>query len=289
MCLGCFSQLLWRVSGAYKPCYIFGTHHLAPQSFIDKVPGLAEAMQDVDLVCGELRLDELLNPNTSKTLVQAMTAPADSTLDKVVTAEDYHLIAVTLNHYFNGLVNIDNLKGFKPATITTQLELMEAVTHFPDYNPKEQIDIALQKRAKEKGKAIAGLERVNDQLEVLLGQPIAQQAQDLIDVCRNEKQFASYNKQLVDAYRAMDLTKIEELVRDPELGFDDASLERMVYARNRRWVKALLPMMRDGNTVLVVVGAAHLIGEQGLIELLRAEGFTVTPVGDEPHLKNRQI
>lgn len=278
VCGSASSQLLWKVSGPYGPSYIFGTYHLAPSSFANEVKGLNEALASVDMVVGELRADEMLSPATDKSIANAMVAPSDSTLDKIVSAEEYQLIAATLNHYFNGLVSIDNLKGFKPACITTQLELMEAVTHFPNYNPKETIDISLQQRGAALGKETAGLEGVNEQLEILLGQSIAAQAHDLIGVCRNEKQFADYNNKIVAAYLAQDLTRLDELISDNTLGFDADSKERLIYSRNRRWAKALQPMMRDGHTVLVVVGAGHLMGEQGLLELLKNDGYTVVPV-----------
>ncbi len=85
------AQLLWKVSGkdVKSPSYIFGTHHMAPVAVLDSVAGVAEAVASVDELYGELSLAEMTSPETQGVLMGMMTAPADSTLDKVFTsAED---------------------------------------------------------------------------------------------------------------------------------------------------------------------------------------------------------
>ena len=80
---------------------------------------------------------------------------------------------------------------------------------------------------------------------------------------------------LVAAYRCQDLEAIGRLLAR---GMREAYAERMVYARNRAWAAVLVPEMRC-RSVLVAVGAGHLVGSEGLLAMLRSAGFDVSPVG----------
>ena len=83
---------------------------------------------------------------------------------------------------------------------------------------------------------------------------------------------------LVEAYMAQDLSKLESIITDPDLGGgDDDSMDDLLYNRNRAWTAKLAGMMPE-RACLVCVGAGHLPGPQGLLQLLRDRGYTVDPV-----------
>lgn len=272
-------QLLWRVSGngCYESSYLFGTLHLESGEFIDSVPGLALAIESVDVIFGELEGEDMVSMSTMMQMMKDATAPADSTLDKLLTAEDYELVDAVVKKYLYGF-GLKELGVLKPVALTTYLGLMQMQKFYPSsLDPKNLIDVAIQQRGKQLGKRVEGLERVEDQTQALFGAPLREQAQELVDLCRKDDKFADSSRELCEAYRAQDLTALEKIVFDPEVGMDDASMDRMSYDRNRKWMEKIagtIPVQR----VLVAVGAAHLIGEQGLISLLRSRGYTVEPV-----------
>ena len=83
---------------------------------------------------------------------------------------------------------------------------------------------------------------------------------------------------LVEAYMSQDLNAIEKVMTDPEIGGDDAeAMDAVIYDRNRRWAVKLAKMMPE-RACLVCVGAGHLPGSQGLLQLLRDRGYTVEPM-----------
>lgn len=272
-------QLLWKVSGngCYEESYLFGTLHLETSEFIDSVPGLASAIENVDVIFGELEGDDMLSMNTMLQMMKEATAPADSTLDKLLSPEDYKIVDDVIKKYMFGF-GLKEIGVLKPAVLTLYLEMMQMQKLYPkSLDPNNLIDVAIQKRGKQLGKRVEGLEGVEDQTSALFGIPLTEQAEDLVDFCRKDREFADSSSQLRDAYRAQDLSAIEKIVFDPEMGMDDESMDRMSYNRNRKWMEKItqtLPVQR----VLVAVGAAHLVGEQGLIELLRSRGYTVEPV-----------
>lgn len=272
-------QLLWRVSGngCYESSYLFGTLHLETGEFIDSVPGLASAIEDVDVIFGEIEGETLTGMSTMLQLMKDATAPADSTLAKLLTPEDYELVDAVAKKYMFGF-GLKELGVLKPAVLTAQLSVMQMRQFYPKILDVDNLlDVAIQKRGRSLGKRVDGLEGVEDQTSALFGAPLSEQAQELVDFCRKDDKFGDSSRKLCEAYRAQDLMALEKIVFDPEVGMDDASMDRMSYDRNRKWMEKItvtIPVQR----VLVAVGAAHLIGEQGLIALLRSQGYTVEPV-----------
>ena len=113
---------------------------------------------------------------------------------------------------------------------------------------------------------------------MLFGYPLNQQAADLLEFCKADGKVVELTDQLVSAYKQQDLDKILRIMEAPEMGGSSPQeMERTIYARNRNWVKTLVPAMQRGS-VLVAVGAGHLPSSQGLIALLRDAGFTVEAV-----------
>ena len=276
-------QLLWKVSGkdCHKPSYLFGTIHLETSKYIDSIPGLSSVINEVDAIYGEVLNETLLGDDALMSLFKECAAPADSTIDKLLNPEEYQLVDSVVRSYF-GFAGIDVLKGLKPAMVTTQLDLLQMQKYFPECTDNNDLlDMAIQNRGIALGKHVDGLETVESQANALFGAPLTEQAQDLVDFCRKDKDFAVRGKRLCDAYHAQDLEAIEQIVFDQELGMREDNFERLSYKRNRAWMDKIT-MTLPVQSVLIAVGAAHLIGEQGLIKLLRDLGYTVEPVTLDP-------
>ena len=275
------AQLLWKVSGngLARPSYVMGTYHFAPASMIDKIPGMQEAFAGCDVVVGEIEREDMMNPELQLSMAQAMMAPLDSTLDKLYSPEDYRLIENVFNKYFGNMgVKLSQMNMVKPGAISAQMQAMQALKYFPDFDASDLIDMAVQEHANEMGRPSVGLETIQEQTDLLFNAPIAEQAEGLLEACKKDDLFVVQSSALVEAYMAQDLSKIESIMTDPELGGDDAdAMDALIYDRNRNWVEKLVKMMPE-RASLVCVGAGHLPGDQGLLQLLRDRGYTVEPM-----------
>ena len=111
-------QLLWRVSGngCYESSYLFGTLHLETGEFINSVPGLASAIENVDVIFGELEGEDMLSMNTMLQMMKEATSPVDSTLDKLLSPEDYNLVDAVIKKYMFGF-GLKELGVLKPAEV----------------------------------------------------------------------------------------------------------------------------------------------------------------------------
>lgn len=270
------AQLLWKISGngLEYSSYIFGTHHAAPPSMTDEIDGFADAFDACTRVYGELLFESLSDPEVSMSMAREMMCPPDSTVSSLLAPEHYAVLDSVMRSMMG--VGAKQLDMLKPAAISAQLAMLMAAKEFPGMKGEEQLDMAIQNRAKEKGKMTGALETVEFQSELLYGTPIIRQAEDLSESLEQLDEMPEVTREMAEAYRNKDLDRLL-LITEREAGSDTDFMERTVYGRNRDWVEKMKDIMAEGSTFFAV-GAAHLPGEKGVLALLRQAGYTVEPV-----------
>lgn len=272
------SQLLWKVTdnNSGKTSYVFGTHHFAPLSMLDSIKGLDAALQNADKVYGELDMQAAMDPSALMGMQQMMMAPADSTIDKVLTTKQLADLNMAWAKYGTDQIPLNALYVLKPAGLSTQLAALMSAKVLPDINVGQGIDNELQVRARKAGKQVAGLETMEFQTNMLLGDPISKQAEDLVETIEDIDAEAVKLVRLTNAYLAQNYKDIETICAESVLK-NPESAEKMIISRNNNWMKQLQPEMKNTN-LLVVVGAGHLVGDKGILNQLKQAGYTVTPV-----------
>ncbi|MDE7237206.1 MAG: TraB/GumN family protein [Paramuribaculum sp.] len=203
-------------------------------------------------------------------------APADSTLSKLFTPEQLDSVGALLSSYVGQPVDMMQMDPMKPVMVTTQLVLLQSIKAFPGFNPAVQLDATVQNMGKAGGKKVDGLETLEFQMSVLYDTPLREQADDLMESVRNDSTSVVKAGRLAEAYTSGDLAKIDELMYDSD-EMTPAKLERLLLQRNRDWAGKLPAIMKE-QPAMIVVGCGHLPGKEGVIELLRAQGYTLTPV-----------
>lgn len=279
------AQLLWEISGngLEKPSYVFGTHHVAPASMLDSIPGFNQAITSCDAVYGEVEKEGLVGAETQQKMLAMITAPADSTLSTVLDAKTIAAIDSIFKDFSGGMAGAAQLEPMKPAFVETQLALIATLKLFPNFNPTEQIDISIQTRATQLGKPTGGFESADFQLDLLYGASISQQARDLTKTVTNFHKTQQSSLTLADSYKHQDLNALYSAMMK-ELDEEDyspeeknARFEKIFTSRNKNWVEKLITLMPQ-QSILVVVGSGHLPGDDGLLDLLKRKGYTVEPM-----------
>ena len=272
------AQLLWKISGngLEKPSYIFGTHHMAPVSVLDSVPGFKEALASVDKVYGEMVMADAMSPESQQMMMMAAIAPQDSTLNAVLSPAAVDSLNNILAKYLGPQMTAAALNTIKQAMLAPLLAAAQTQSAFPQYNAAQQLDGEIQSRAAAIGKEVGGLETMADQCQALFGGSILAQANDLMQAVRNDEIAIDVVKQLASAYLAGDLQAMLDIMENPATGFNDEQADRMLNRRNADWMRVLAGMLPT-MSILIAVGAGHLPGDKGLISLLRREGYTVEP------------
>lgn len=284
---GAQAQLLWKVSGKdlAKPSYIVGTYHLAPASFADSIPGLADALASAEQVYGELDMSELQDMSKVMKMQQALMMPEGKTFTSLFTAEQL----ARINAFMKELMGVDmsnpmvsaQMEKVKPLALSTQFEALMCMKMRPGFDPQNLFDGYFQKKAAEQGKTVGGLETIEFQVDVLYGRKsLERQAEELLCLI-DHKDFNEQNlRLLLDAFFAQDLEGISKAANAKFGNNCDSTPEEenaLIYDRNAAWAKAL-PAIMSGKSTFLAVGAAHLPGERGLLRLLKDAGYEVTPV-----------
>jgi uncharacterized protein YbaP (TraB family) len=145
---------------------------------------------------------------------------------------------------------------------------------YPDFDATKAIDSHMQDKARKDKKTVGGLESIDFQANLLYNTPIEEQAADLLEVAEQGAEAEKMILELTDLYRRQDLAGLWKVMLEDT---DAEELEKLIYSRNRNWVEQMRSILPSASAMFVV-GAGHLPGEQGLIKLLEAEGYTLEPV-----------
>ncbi len=274
------AQLLWKISGngLEHPSYLLGTHHVAPLSVKDSIAGMKEALEATSQVYGEILMEDMMKPEMMMKMQQAMMLPSDTTLKSLFTPAAYDSIAAVVKENIG--VDLAMFEKVKPAAINAQLAVVLSTKALPGYNPQEQLDTWFQTQAKQAGKKVGGLESVESQIDVLYkAQSLKRQATLLYCTVTHMDYNIDVTRRMAQAYLAQDLDKVLALMKESmnnECDYNPEEEETLIYGRNANWVKLMPDIMKQAPT-LFVVGAAHLPDDRGVLKLLEAQGYTVTP------------
>jgi uncharacterized protein YbaP (TraB family) len=269
------NTLLWRITGknTTKPSYLFGTIHMICATDIQLSDSLKTAIHNADKVYLELDMDNMFEMLGA---LGKMKMRNDTTLSDLLTKEEYQKV----KEYFNkkgGLIPFSMLETYKPMLAASTL--MEQNMDCDNMIVMEQL---VMEEAKKSSKEIKGLESVNYQMSIFDSIPYTLQAKQLLKYVEDEgKGESSGGKELealTKAYRNQELKKLEDLINSDQSlgGFNDI----LLYNRNANWVKKLQTLLSSGS-IVIAVGAGHLPGDKGVINLLRKAGYKVEPVKNE--------
>ena len=272
------AQLLWKISGngLEKPSYVFGTYHLAPLGIKDSIAALPQAMNETTQVYGEVVMSEMMSPAFMQSMQQQMMMPKDSTLQSLFTPEQYEEVGKVIKE--NMMVDIAMLAQLKPAAITQQLAVILYMRHTPGFNPQEQLDNYFQQQAQQQGKKVGGLETVQSQIDILFNsQTLKRQAELLHCMAHDIDRTVGQVKRVIAAYQKQDLNVVLQLLAERRGDACDplpGEMEALIDNRNKAWAEKMPAIMSEAPT-LFVVGAGHLPGDNGLLNLLQQQGYTL--------------
>ena len=165
---------------------------------------------------------------------------------------------------------LDQVGAFKPWFVS--LLLTQLVVQKANFQPQYGVDMQLHTRAKADAKPEKSLETVDFQLNLFDSIDPADQVKMLL-TAKGPEESATQLKMIKDFWLAGDAMHLDSLMNSE----NDAPGARALILtdRNARWVPQIEQMLKGKDDVLVVVGAAHLVGKQGVVELLKAKGYTV--------------
>lgn len=262
------NSLLWEVSGngLKTNSYLFGTFHLMCRGDILISNQLKTAIANSGKVYMELDMDD---PAMLMGGLLMMNMKDGKKLKDLYTEEEYK----KLDAFFRDSLHtpLTFLQSTKPYFLVAML--------YPKMMPCKTVsgvEEELVKVARAGQKEIKGLETMEFQASVFDSIPYEEQAKELIKSIDSMYVYAKYFDTMVNVYKSQQLLAMQNLFSKSEFGMEEHQ-DILLDNRNRNWVKQLKDIMNT-QPVFVAVGAGHLVGDKGLISLLKKEGYTLRPL-----------
>lgn len=295
--------LLWKISGngLSQESYLFGTFHLIESDFMNEVPGLNEALEKSAQVGVERDLGDLLKPRPA----DAYAIPKYAYMPDSTNYEDIFKNRKEFLYVDSFMIATNRrfYKRVKPLYWSQQLQIIKVYKKMINEKRfslgKAIIDVGIYQKAKDMHKELFFMETHEELKEIVkeIGAfpysivDLDTQAHGLYLACKKDiisdsldiiaKRIKLYRQQNLKDYSDLEkfgLTE-KELSDNPELSAKlyDLFEKRLTQDRNKKWLSIIESNIRKASSFMAV-GVGHLIGENGLITLLRKDGYTVKPV-----------
>ncbi|HMM25659.1 MAG TPA: TraB/GumN family protein [Pseudoxanthomonas mexicana] len=271
--------LLWKVSDKDNAVYLLGSFHLLRPGDYPLSSDADAAFADAERVLFELSPEEMRSPELPQLMAQAAIRTDGKTLQQDLDAETWARFEAwgrtnqaTLQQM--GL-SPQMLTVFEPWFIAVTISIVEMTKQGLD--PKLGLDNHFMDQALAAGKPTGGLERAQEQIAVLDGMDATEQRQFLAESLQEAEKGAAETQRLHAAWRRGDAEELwNGMVADMRTQYPRL-YQRINVDRNDAWVPKIRRILDQpgDDDALVVVGALHLLGDDGVVEKLRARGYQV--------------
>lgn len=267
--------LLWVAKKGDTEVHLLGSFHmLKPQDYpMDSSIELAYA--GAGKLVFEIDPAEMRSPDLARGLMQAARFEEGGSLRAVLPEDTRKKLEA-----FMGEAAVLGSDSMKPWFITLNLTVSMIVQ--AGFDPGLGMDMHFMQRASDDGKPTAGFETVADQVAALSGAPMDEQILGLQEALLPREDMLKRFDELHGFWRTGDAEAIERLMVDELMAKTPISGKLLNEDRNRRWIPQIEALLAGGEDTLVIVGALHLVGDVGLVELLRARGYSVERVDATP-------
>lgn len=263
---------VWVLKGKHNTVYLAGSVHALPKDHAELPEQLERAYGASKAIVMEVDMDDLDPMDAVRFITEKGTLKGDATLATVIGEDNYAKVSALCASLGVPNALIDKLEPWAASLVLTQFALAKS-----GFDPSLGIDVQITARAKTDHKPIEGLESVVDQLSIFDGRSLEEQTGFLVDAAKDASTLDADLARLIDAWRTGDLRELEkEFVK--ERAEDPALYDALLGARNRKWIPQIEKLLDADDDYLVVVGALHYVGRDGLLQLLKNDGHKAVPM-----------
>lgn len=273
--------LLWKLSGkGIKTSYIYGTIHLIEEKDFFLHAATNKAFDKTKQLVMEMDMSNQMAMAMEMMALSPMKN--NQTLKELLNEEDYLLV----KNYFEKEATSFEIKALPFKMVETWKPMIAQTLLYQEMikGKTKSYEMEFLEMAKNKKMALGGLETVADQMNVFDMISYKDQADALVETIQKLKDSKANPTQediselgkLAELYKAQDIEKMIEDTKD-DLNKSQNMEEELLLKRNRNWIPLIGKMAKQKSTFFAV-GAAHLGGKEGIIRLLRAEGYKVEPI-----------
>ncbi len=261
---------LWQVRDGDRVMYLGGTVHVLAAADYPLPEAFDRAYEQADRLVFETDMQAINSPAFQLQMMQRLTYNDGRSLKDELGARAYG--ALQAYSHKRGLP-MAMLEQFRPAMVSLVIVMTELKRLGINGTG---VDEHFYRRARNDGKAVGQLETPQAQLAFIAGMGRGQEDALILNSLRDAEQVAEMMAGMKAAWRSGDLVQLAKLGLEPMRRDYPGLYEELLVKRNQAWLGKLERMLKNPDTELVLVGAMHLVGREGLLEQLRARGYKIT-------------
>ncbi|NJN35119.1 MAG: TraB/GumN family protein [Saprospiraceae bacterium] len=269
--------LLWEISGKdlKKPSFLYGTIHMIPKEDFFLTDATKKNFETSARVVFEIDMKEMSNPMVLLGIMSKAMMIGGKKLSDLISTEDYGIVK---NKFDSIGMPLKMFERMKPMFLSVMLgndgEKMSLDGKTGNTTSYEMEFLRLGETQK---KEFGGLETVEFQMSMFDSIPYQAQADMLVKTVKSGNSGGDEYKKMVDIYKKQDIEAMSKMLGESDES-DLGQYETMLIVnRNRNWIPIMNRMMAEKPTFFAV-GAGHLGGELGVVNLLRKEGYTLKAI-----------
>lgn len=260
---------VWKVTSGNNEVYLGGTVHLLRPSDYPLPQEFEQAYRASSKVYFETDLGVMADILIQTQILEQLSYLDERTLKTVLSEEAYSALADYLASIGMPILMMEK---FKPGMVISTLQVLE----FQRMGFTSQgVDAFFMMRARSDGKFLGQLETVMEQIGFLSSMGEGNESEFILFSLEDLEEIPQVIESMITAWREGNNDRLAELFVDEMLVQAPALYDSLLKQRNLNWVPQIEEMLRDSDTEFVLVGAAHLVGSDGILELLATKGYSV--------------
>jgi uncharacterized protein len=260
---------LWKVRGDHNSVYLLGSIHVLSQQAYPLKPVLERAFNDADQVVFEIDLARFNRKSFTTEFSRTAFYPTGQSLSTSLTPQTLSLLNSVLPGYGLSLKRVEHLKPWFLAEALSSRTLEKA-----GFTDRLGIDLYFYHKAEAAGKPVFGLETLRDQAEIFDRFNNQQNEQYLLSTLSGLPKYAEMIRRLVNAWKDGDVRLLDRLLNQDKQA-DPLTHDTLFSRRNSKWLPEIERFAHGNGNYLIIVGAGHLVGDDGVVRQLRRAGFSV--------------
>jgi uncharacterized protein YbaP (TraB family) len=262
-------DVLWRVRTGHSTLYLLGSVHVLPRNAYPLRPALEHAFTSSERLVFEINIASVTKNSLRAEATRAGVYPAGQSLSKSVSPQTVLLLRSVLPQFGLTLKQVNRLR---PSFLAQLLEtrILAQAGYSPDYG----VDLYFYRRAVLAQKPVMGLETLRDQTNLFHELTPSQDEQYLIRTIHALPYYPTLVGAMVDAWRNGDIAQLDRFINQG-LKVNPWEHQTLLVSRNSKWLPQIEHFAQERHNYLVVVGAGHLIGNEGLVAQLKRAGYSV--------------
>ncbi len=278
LCINVFAQQskendrkhpLWKISSKTNTVYLLGSVHVLKQNAYPLDESIEKAYESSPRLLFEINFDQVDEQKIQQLTVAKGVYNDGRTLKEVLSKHTYELVKKRLAG--QGL-DIQKFERFKPWLLALSIEVSEMQRL--GFDPSKGVDKYFYEKAKKDKKERDGFETAEYQLNLLGDMPAEMQEAILIKIMEDIDNVQKEVNVIIEAWKSGNVEALDTVLLKSFESFPDV-YQKLVADRNKNWMPKIESLIGQKENVMIIIGAAHLVGKDGILAALKQKGYQV--------------